>query len=372
MFSLHRVSEECILKHLKSLNKSKSTGLDGIPAKFLNDSAENIFRIRQIAYIVNLSITSSKVPSALKNAKVVPLYKKEDKFNVGNYRPVSILCSISKILERVVYDQLEKYLKEKNLVYEYQSGFRSYFSTDTCLIHLTDYIKEEISCGNYVGMVLIDLRKAFDTVNHSILCSKLKSIGLNSSSVSWFESYLNHRFQLVDVNGTKSEFKEITCGVPQGSILGPLLFNLYVNDMVSSVDCKLLLYADDSCLIVSHKDKYTIERKLTTELQNLSNWLVDNKLSLHLGKTESILFGSKRKLKKFSSLNISCNGITIESKNQVKYLGVILDQSLDGNLMASSVLNKASSRLKFLYRQGKYLHKSSKKNIMPVSCINSF
>ena len=370
MFSLQPITSDCVLKQLKSLNKTKSTGLDGISAKFLNDSADHIHN--QVTHILNLSITSSKVPRALKKAKVVPLYKKDNKFDVGNYRPVSILCSLSKILERVVYDQLEQFLIGNNLLYEFQSGFRSKFSTDTCLIHLTDFIKEEISHGNYVGMILIDLRKAFDTVDHAILCSKLKAMGLNDQSVQWFNSYLCHRTQLVEINGTKSDFNNISCGVPQGSILGPILFNIYVNDMVSSVQCKLLLYADDSCLIVSNKDKNIIESTLTNEIENLSKWLVDNKLSLHLGKTESILFGSKSKLKKCSKLNISCNGFPIASKTQVKYLGALLDQSVSGNPMATGVLKKANHRLKFLYRQGKYLDKDSKKTLCQSLVLTHF
>ena len=164
----------------------------------------------------------------------------------------------------------------------------------------------------------------------------------------------------------------ISCGVPQGSILRPILFNIYVNDIVSSIQCKLLLYADDSCLIVSNKDKNIIESTLSSQIENLSKWLIDNKLSLHLGKTESILFGSKSKLKKCSKLDISCNGIPIASKTQVKYLGALLDQSISGNPMATGILKKANSRLKFLYRQGKYLEKESKKNPMSIPCSHSF
>ena len=361
IFSLKIVEPSLIEKHLKSLNKTKSTGLDGLPAKFLNDSAESINI--QVSHLVNLSIKSCTVPTEMKNAKVIPLYKKESKFDVSNYRPVSVLSALSKILERVVYDQLEKYLTDNNLMYEFQSGFRSQYSTDTCLIHLTDYVRNETSQGNYTGMVLIDLRKAFDTVNHEILCSKLKSIGLNKNSVEWFSSYLGNRQQLVECNGTKSEFADITCGVPQGSILGPLLFSIYVNDMDSSIKCKLLLYADDSALIVSHKDITVIESQLSSDLENLSNWLIDNKLSLHLGKTESILFGSKRKLKKHSKLNIQCKGVKINSNSEVKYLGAFLDQTLSSESMVRNILKNTNSRLKYLYRQASFLNKDSKKTL---------
>ncbi len=141
-----------------------------------------------------------------------------------------------------------------------------------------------------------DLQKAFDTVDHYIMCDKLAAIGVNSSSVEWFRSYLTCRTQVVSVNGVLSSSMNITCGVPQGSILGPLLFLIYVNDMEISVKCKLLLYADDSALLVSGKDILSIQQELSFNLQSVSHWLVDNKLSLHLGKTEAILFGTTKKI----------------------------------------------------------------------------
>ena len=154
--------------------------------------------------------------------------------------------------------------------------------------------------GNYTGMVLIDLQKAFDTVDHDILLGKLSAIGLNNSSVEWFRSYLVGRQQTVCVNDTLSDCTTVKCGVPQGSIL-------YVNDMEAAVTCKLLLYADDSALLISGKNINLIQVQLSSQLASLSDWLVDNKLSLHLGKIESILFGSKHRLRKCSSLNVSCS-----------------------------------------------------------------
>ena len=175
-----------------------------------------------------MSIVENKVPEELKSAKVVPLYKKGNKSEVGNFRPVSILSIVSKILERAVYSQLKAFLVKNNMLYDLQSGFRGNYSTDTCLIHLTDHIKTQTSKGLYTGMILLDLQKAFDTVDHSILCDKLKAMGIGS--VEWFQSYLSDRMQTVQVNDTYSNIEQITCGVPQGSILGPLLF-LYVNDV---------------------------------------------------------------------------------------------------------------------------------------------
>ena len=158
------------------LNFSKGTRSDNIPARFIKDAASVL--IKPVTDIVNLSIQTGIVPCELKNARVVPLFKKNKRSNVSNYRPVSVLSVVSKILEKAVYVQLEDYLVNNNLLYEFQSGFRSKFSTDTCLSYLTDFIKHETSKGLYIGMIMLDLQKAFDTVDHLILCEKLRAIGL--------------------------------------------------------------------------------------------------------------------------------------------------------------------------------------------------
>ena len=166
-FKLSVLSEDDVLEIVNSIGTNKATGLDNLPCKFLKDSINII--IEPLAHLVNLSIHNGVVPDDLKSARVVPLYKKNDKTNAGNYRPVSVLSIVSKVLEKAVYKQTEKYLLEKDLLYQFQSGFRSGFSTDTCLISLTDHIRNQTDQGNYTGMVLLDLQKAFDTVDHRIL-----------------------------------------------------------------------------------------------------------------------------------------------------------------------------------------------------------
>ncbi len=228
-------------------------------------------------------------------------------------------------------------------MYKYQSGFRRGYSTDTCLIHLSDFIRGENDKGNVVGMVRLDLQKAFDTVDNSILLMKLRASGLGDDITMWLQSYLSDRKQLVDVSGTFSSSENISCGVPQGSILGPLLFLIYINDMSAVVKHKLLLYADDSAILVSDKSISTVEKMLSDDLKQVSEWLIDNKLSLHLGKTESILFGSRQKLRSQSFLNISCDGTHISSTSSVKYLRVTIDQHLSFTSMAESVIKKANA-----------------------------
>ena len=238
-------------------------------------------------------------------------------------------------------------------MYDLQSGFRQNFSTDSCLIHLSDYILNNQDKGEYTGMVVIDLQKAFDTVNHKILLSKLQALGLDQVAIKWFASYLEDRQQIVQIGDTHSDSCSIKCGVPQGSKLGPLLFLIYVNDMRAAVSCKLLLYADDSALLTSGKDVSEIEGVLSRELESPSEWLEENRLSLHLGKTQSILFGSKKRLQTSNKLHVVCNGSDIESDVEVTYLGVNLDQSLSGSSIVNKIVTKCNNKIKFLYRNAR-------------------
>ena len=204
-------------------------------------------------------------------------------------------------------------------MYQLQSGFRTNHSTDTCLLYLTDHIKQEVDTGKYCGMVMLDLQKAFNTVNHAILLDKLKAIGFDKTATRWMQSYLEGRKQVVEVNGTLSPPLSVSCGVPQGSILGPLLFLIYVNDMSSACDCELFLFADDSALLVSDRDKSQVEKILSAELGKICIWPEDNKLSLHLGNTESILFGSLHYLNKVSDFKIIV-GVHQERSNHLPRL----------------------------------------------------
>ena len=210
--------------------------------------------------LCNLSISQGVFPSARKVAKLKPFFKTGKKTDLSNYRPISLLPSISKIIERVIHDQTNVFLSDEDILYKYQSGFRGNHSTNLCLSFLTDKVLKGFDEGLLTGMILIDLQKAFNTIDHEILLQKLKAIKFSESTIKWFKSYLSERIFLVNIENKLSDFGEISCGVPQGSILGPLLFLMYVNEMLQAATSTLLLYADNSCILYQHKDAMQIEK----------------------------------------------------------------------------------------------------------------
>ena len=231
---------------LNNLRNSKSAGLDMVDTAILNCSASYI--LPALTHIINLSIEKECFPTEWKTAKVIPLLKKGDPLNPQNYRPVAILPVISKILEKVVFCQIVQYMEENKLLHPNHHGFRSGHSTETCLIQLYDRWVAALEEKSLTGVCMLDLSAAFDVVDHPLLLQKLEIYGFGRSSLNWLKSYLDDRLQTVHIEGKQSDLLAVSSGVPQGSILGPTLLLIYINDLPDSIVSKLVMYADDTTL----------------------------------------------------------------------------------------------------------------------------
>ena len=324
LFSFWEVSESDVSKIIKSLKNKGSSSFDGV-SNILIKQLEDVL-IRPQTIIINDSLKSGYVPHQMKLAKVLPLYKNGDPKNPSNYRPISLLSVFSKILEKAVYHQVYKFFN-KYILCKTQFGFRAESETIHCIMNFMHNINSSPN-ALHAG-IFVDLKKAFDTVNHNILLQKMEILGFDPHCITWFRNYLTGRYQITVFNGKKSRKKRVQIGVPQGSILGPLLFLLYINDLPNATELLLSLFADDTTLQASGKTKEELEHFINTELWKVSEWFDANQLTLHPTKTRYILFNSRGQ-----ELDLHLKGIKLKQiaehsdENCFKFLGLQVDEKL--------------------------------------------
>ena len=359
VFDFNVVDEEYVFKELMSLSDDKATGVDDISCKLLKLCAEEI--VSPLTYIINLSLTTGIFPNKWKKARICPIFKGGENSEPCNYRPISILPILSKILERAVFDQLYPFLDSRSMLHDNQSGFRPKFSTSSALMDITEEWLNAIDNGELIGIVMLDLQKAFDTVNHEILIKKLHDYNLSINIINWFVSYLKDRSQITVINGMRSTEQKYTCGIPQGSILGPLLFIMYINDLPDHVsNVHVSMYADDTAIFCSSKNVNDIVDKLNHDLINVDNWLLRNKLSLNIQKTNFMIIGTPQRLSSIANqhLDINIRGISLLRVSNCKHLGIIIDENLHWNNQVDQVTKKVLTGLYFLRKSSNVLPKN--------------
>ena len=355
-----KIHEDDILKIINKMDNKSSSGYDMFSNKIIKAIKNEISK--PLTLIINQMLESGIFPDSLKIAKIIPLYKKGNINSITNYRPISLLPTLSKVFERVIFNQLYLYLYHNNLLSEEQYGFRANHSAELAAIKLADYIVQEIDRKLTPVNIYIDLSKAFDTLNFDILLYKLQYYGITDIALKLLKSYMSNRKQYVKYNVNESGFKEIKTGVPQGSILGPLLFSIYINDLSTiSNTFKFIMYADDTTISFNTEDfpKDNLAKHITTELDKVYVWLKHNKLSLNAKKTKCMTFHTCQK--KIELLQLSIDGKPIEHVKYFKFLGILFDENLTWKCHINMVTNKLSkvigilNRLKHVYPQNALL-----------------
>jgi hypothetical protein len=335
-------SAEEVVNIINKLDVNTSSGLDGITLKSLK-CVKNLIA-EHLTNCFNKCLVSGYFPESLKLAKVTPIHKSSSKADPSNYRPISVLPALSKVLETLLHSRLERYLRSMNFLYEKQYGFRPLSNTLTATTDLVTKIKVSIDQREVVLGVFIDLKKAFDTISHQVLLRKLENIvGMEGTALKMFQSYLVNRRQIVKLGQYKSNQQLVTCGVPQGSILGPLLFLIYINDIYQiGLKGNISLYADDTCMFYYGRSLREIAIDAQHDLDLLNDWFQLNLLTINTTKSNYIIFAAKNKqLPNIESLKVANQ--PLKRVDQEKYLGLVLDKKLTWRPHIDKIKNKMAS-----------------------------
>ena len=360
-FLFDPISEETTMEHLNNLKSKPTCGHDGISTKLLKACKNEICKPLTLIINQKLMLSTGIFPDTLKVAKVIPLFKKGDHLLLDNYRPISILPSISKLFERIIFNQINAYFSSHDMYYNGQYGFRHKHSTQLAALELIDRVTQELDRGNTPINIFIDLSKAFDTLDHGILLSKLQYYGINGTALKLLTSYLSNRQQFVQIEDNKSHTIKIAMGVPQGSILGPLLFIIYINDIAYSSDLfKFINFADDTTLFTTLNNHDNINETINEELSKFHKWLKANKLSLNVNKTKAMAFHMPQKKVRLPHLKIA--GTNIEFVDNFNFLGITINKHLNWTSHINNVSVKISKTIGIL---------NTLKHVLPINILRT-
>ena len=324
---LYPTTADEVSKIISSLNPRKSSGYDDISVSILKHNSEIISPV--LSNLVNESFLTGVYPDCLKLAKVIAIFKGGKQSQPCNYRPISLLSNLDKIIEKLIYTRLISFLNKYNILNDNQYGFRHGHSTTLAISHFYENLLDSRDKGKATCAILVDLSKAFDSVNHDVLIFKLSRYGIRGPALLLLRSYLSNRKQFVNSNNLNSNFANIEVGVPQGSVLGPLLFLLHINDLQNITKLKLLNFADDTLLYTTIDNDNNPGNFINDELSKVDTWLTHNQLKPNLNKTKYMLFLPRsKKFKSLENLKLYLNSdIEIERVHQYKYLGLVIDRT---------------------------------------------
>ena len=348
------VNEIEILKICNDINVNKSSSVKNVSSRVLKDAFTCIPKV--ICHLIQSSLDKGIFPDEWKIANITPLQKGGEKTSVSNLRPVSLLPLPSKIIERIIHDRIMFHVERNNLLENNQGGFRKNHSTMDTIAKFTNDIFEGINNREITTAVFIDLAKAFDTVNHTILLKKLGYIGIKGNLHKILENYLCNRKQMTTVNNIVSKHRRITCGVPQGSILGPLLFLIYVNDISSVIrNCKYQLYADDTVIYHTCMNENDSKINLERNLDNFAAWCNGNALTVNIKKSKYVLYGLKSQTRKITEHSLLMNRTKLDRVSSYNYLGVHLDMNLNFHKYLQGCIQRATHKIYMLSKIRRYI-----------------
>ena len=356
-------SHEIIDATISNLNLNKPTTFNNIPAKIIAEHKD--ICSQYLLQFYNNCISESNFPTQMKHADITPVYKKDEKTDKKNYRPVSILSTFSKIFERLIYQDLNQYMNKK--LSPYLCGFRKGYNTQNCLIIMLEKWKKALDKRHIAGALLTDLSKAFDCMNHELLIAKLDAYGIHKSALKLILSYLSDRKQRTKVNNSFSQWSDIKSGVPQGSILGPLLFNIYINDIFYFVEeDKITNYADDTTPYSIEANVETLINSLQFNTNSLLTWFHNNFFKLNPDKCKLLITNH------IDDITINVNNTTIKAEKSVKLLGVTIDNELKFNEHISNMCKKANLKLHALARISHLMDKEKLRLLMKAFIESQF